>query len=301
MGKKLLAILCAALLLAGLAACGGGGQDGSNTTEAQSTIPARPLAREEGTITLVAVFNAAEGGEGRKEYTVPYDDRKGVFADGIANALTELTGLNFALGDVHATDSADMLVEWAPGSSLFGGTEQEPREDFVFFDYDSMAWFMLDSLYETILRNVPGMEGKEVYYTMNGMETSLALPNLSPPMDFGLDTPYMGSAFYFAHQGGRGDDDIPIDPSDVNWWGEYGSEAGMLHINNYNDKGMGWSFHFTLTGDIEDDGVAAVDPDYPCAAQYANYDFLFDMLDETILLTVGGREIFYVRTEDAVG
>jgi len=247
------------------------------------------------------VFNAAEGEEGRKEYPVEYEDYEG---DGysvweLAMGLSELTGLGFTLSDV-TEGKGGMVVTWSPEGSLFGLGEREQNEEFLFFDYDSMAWFMLDSLSETIRKNIPAMREKDIFYAMESGE-ALVLENLSPPMDFTLDTPYMGSAFYFAHQGERGDDDVIPDPSDVNWWGEYGSEAGLLNIVNYNDRGMGWSFRFVLTGDFDEEDVAAVDPDDPRLANFAQYDFLFNMDDETILLTVGSVEMLYMRTDDAVG
>ena len=107
--------------------------------------------------------------------------------------LRELTGLAFNLDSVTSTNNRTMMIGWAADSALFAGSPGEPNKDFLFFDYDSMAWFVLDSLYQTILRNIPAVAGMDVYYTMNGGE-ELVLENLSPPMNFTLDTPYMGSA-----------------------------------------------------------------------------------------------------------
>ena len=214
--KKILVLLIASVLLLGLAACGGGEDKEESTTAAAqgqtTTEEATAPAGEAGILTLVAVFNAGEGEEGRKDYPVEFDDYEG---DGysvweMSIALSELTGLNFNLLDV-AEDSAGMTVTWAPESTLFGMGDSEQKEEFFFFDYDSMAWFMLDSLCQTIVRNIPAMAEKDIFYAMEG-GGGLVLENLSPPMDFTLETPYMGSAFYFAHADGRGDiiDDEPV-------------------------------------------------------------------------------------------
>ena len=80
----------------------------------------------------------------------------------------------------------------------------------------------------------------------------------------------------------------------------------MLYINNYNDKGMGWSFRFVFDNDgVTMDGVAAVDPEDPRLASYENYDFQFTMGEDadgdSIWVTIGSQEVLYTRTEDAVG
>jgi hypothetical protein len=307
--KKLLAILLAAASLLGLAACG----DKENEPESA------------GIMTLVAAFNG-EGEENWKEYLVEYDDYEGdgYTVEEMAMGLRELTGLDFGVSDVSNAGATTMLIDISQDSALFAGPPDPQKEEFYFFDYDSMAWFMLDSLARTIRRNIPamgqGVSGYDIYFTMNGGE-SLVLENLSPPMDFTLDTPYMGSAFYFAHQDGRGDliedegggdgrgDYLPESPADVNWRGEYRGNAGILRISNFDKNAEGiWHFRFELISvEEEDDGVAAIDPDAYAVAEYASYQFTFSPgeTEDGDLITVTGGTAFdgeYPRFDpDAMG
>ncbi|MCL2106945.1 MAG: hypothetical protein FWH26_07830 [Oscillospiraceae bacterium] len=258
---------------------------------------------EPGIMTLVTDFG---GEDGRKEYPVEYDDYEG---DGysvweMAMGLSELTGLDFTLLEVSPVGGAGFIITWSPESSLFGMGDREQNEEFQFFDYDSMAWFMLDSLWQTIRKNIPAATEEDIFYAMEGGK-ALVLENLSPPMDFTLETPYMGSAFYFAHQDGRGDiiDDInpaDIDPADVHWAGEYGSEIGKLNIVNYNGR----SFRFTLDNvNDREEGVAALDPENPLEASYARFNFHFNMSDESVVV-LDEDDIFYgtyISTANAVG
>ena len=258
---------------------------------------------EPGIMTLVTDFG---GEDGRKEYPVEYDDYEG---DGysvweMAMGLSELTGLDFTLLEVSPVGGAGFIITWSPESSLFGMGDREQNEEFQFFDYDSMAWFILDSLWQTIRKNIPAATEEDIFYAMEGGK-ALVLENLSPPMDFTLETPYMGRAFYFAHQDGRGDiiDDInpaDIDPADVHWAGEYGSEIGKLNIVNYNGR----SFRFTLDN-VNDrkEGVAALDPENPLEASYARFNFHFNMSDESVVV-LDEDDIFYgtyISTANAVG
>jgi len=278
--RKLIAITLAAMLLLGFAACGGDGKEEEEVKTQQ----------------LYLVMDIGWG-DGPEEY--PYDGKATV--ESLAAGLTEKTGLAFA---VTSHNNGDILtVDWSANSSLLDGDAGEPVEGLVFYDYDGLAWFMMDSLYMTIVRNLPSMEEK-VFYTMDGGR-ELALENLSYPPSFTLDTPYMGSEFYLAHDDGRGDiiDEEPVDPADVNWWGEYGSEVGLLNIVNYNDRGMGWSFRFTFDNfGVIDEGVAALDPDTGILASYEKYVFRFNLEQDTVTVWVdGGSAVDYVRTADAAG
>jgi hypothetical protein len=282
--KRLLAILAAAALLLGLTAC-----------------KEKDKYTDENNKEMILVLSFAQEA-GLKEYPVEYEDMEGdgYTVEEIAMGLSELTGLRFDISAMR-NGPAGVTVDWSDDSALLTGPPEEQNEDFHFYDYDSLAWFMLDSMELSIKRNLPFVE--EVYYTMDGGEELFLY--LDDPMGFSLDTPYMGSAFYFAHTDLRGDDD-PVDPADVNWWGEYGSEKGMLHILNYNDNGMGWSFRFTLSSDTDEtiEGVAALDPENPLFAEYMQLTFEFNLSDETIVCTggdYGAYEATYVRTENAVG
>jgi len=276
--KKLLAFLLAATLLLGFAACG-----------KEEPIP------EQANGILVADFSAGYPEPNRQEYDWVYTGDLTV--ENIAMGLSELTGMRF---DVTAQmEGSKATVDWGVDSALLSEESENQSEEFRFFDYDSQVWFLLDSLYQSILKNLPGLE--EIYYTMDGGK-ELALENLWYPKSFALDTPYMGSAFYLAHAGGRGDDEEPIDPADVHWVGEYGSEKGMLHIVNYDGK----SFRFTLTSETDAtiEGTAALDPENPLDAEYMQLSFRFNLSDETIDCTggdYGAFEATYIRIENAVG
>jgi len=278
--KRLLVILVAVTLLLGLAAC-----------------KEKDKYTDEGNKEMILVLSFAQEA-GLKEYPIEYEDIEGdgYTVEEIAIGLSELTGLRFDIS-VMRNGPAGVTVDWSGNSALLIGPPEEQNEAFHFYDYDSLAWFMLDSMELSVKRNLPFVE--EVYYTMDGGEELFLY--LDDPMGFTLDTPYMGSAFYFAHEDVRGDDE-PVDPANVHWAGEYGSEKGMLHIVNYNGK----SFRFTLSSDDDTtiEGTAALDPENPLFAEYMQLSFHFNLSDETIVCTggdYGAYEATYIRTENAVG
>jgi len=274
--KKIFALLLALALLLGFAACGGIGKDKTETTTAAALVP-RPLY-------LVMDIG---WGDGPEEY--PFEGEATV--ESLAAGLTAMTGYAFTVTS-NTDENGAITIDWSANSSLFDGEAAEPVEGLEFYDYDGMAWFMLDSLCRTIVRSI-GVQ--ELFYTMDGGK-ELVLENLSPPVFF--PGPYMLSEYYLNNAFNY---EIP-EHADVNWWGEYGCEAGILNIVNYNDKGMGWSFHFTFSnGEIEDEGTAAVDPKDPRQAEYVPYVFNFNMWDETIVVTGGDFAGTYRRTDDAVG
>jgi len=278
--KRLLVILVAVTLLLGLAAC-----------------KEKDKYTDEGNKEMILVLSFAQEA-GLKEYPIEYEDIEGdgYTVEEIAMGLSELTGLRFDISAMR-NGPAGVTVDWSNDSALLTGPPEEQNEDFHFYDYDSLVWFMLDSMELSVKRNLPFVE--EVYYTMDGGEELFLY--LDDPMGFILDTPYMGSAFYFAHEDVRGDDE-PVDPANVHWAGEYGSEKGMLHIVNYNGK----SFRFTLNSDDDTtiEGTAALDPENPLFAEYMQLSFHFNLSDETIVCTggdYGAYEATYIRTENAVG
>ena len=172
--KKLCLFMAAAMLICLLAACG----------STQTDI-------------LYAVFNA----QTVKEYPIEYTGEKKT-AEELANELTELTGLDFTI-TVSDTDKG-LVVDWAADSTLVSGLDsREQKEEFVFYDYDTMSWFMMDSLWRTLTKN---LDTENIYYTMDGGQ-KLSLEKMSPAIIIPYDTPYMGSEFYDAHTNLRGDDD----------------------------------------------------------------------------------------------
>lgn len=141
------------------------------------------------TDTLYSVFGSGD----IKEYPIEYTgDRK--TAEELANELSELTGLDF---NITATKTDDgLIVDWAVDSTLIAGLgDREQKEEFHFFDHDSLSWFMMDSLCHTLTEN---LDAENIYYTMDGGK-ELILDKMSPVKEFPSDTPYMGSEFYFAN------------------------------------------------------------------------------------------------------
>jgi len=274
--KKLLAILLTAMLLLGLAAC----KDDTYTDEDNKEM------------ILVVQF---VGEDETKEYPSLYVGELTVEA--IAMGLSELTGLRFDVTTLR-NDGGSLTVDWSYDSTLFTGPSEEQNEgDFPFGNYDSLVWFMLDSLDLSVKRNLPDI--KDIYYTVDG-GNALVL-DLFDPLTIPPDAPYMGSEWHLAHWDGIGDiiDEDPVDPDDVNWEGEYGSENGMLYIADYDGK----SFRFTFDDDgVTREGTAALDPETAILASAEKYEFRSNLEQGTISVWFdGGLAVDYVRTEDAVG
>ena len=125
----------------------------------------------------------------------------------LAEALSLWTGLDFTLNAASVEETA-ITVDWAADSTLVAGLDdREQKEDFFFYDQDSLRWFMMDSLYQTLLAN---FSVGEVYYTMDGGQ-GLSFDELYPVSAFPADISYLGSPFYFAHAGGQGEGDEAAD------------------------------------------------------------------------------------------
>ena len=270
--KKLFAMLIASALLLGLAACGNTGK----TTEDETTLA------ENQQLYLVIDIG---WGDGPEEY--PFDGEAPV--ESLAAGLSEKTGLAFDV--TYKNDSGFLTVDWAASSSLLDENAAVP-EELGITDYDGLAWFMLDNLALTLAKNIAI---QELAYTMDGGKV-LVLEKLSPPVAF--EGPYMLKDYYLD---GRGDiiDEAPVDPADVAWAGEYGSEAGMLNITGYDNR----TFKFTFNNDgVLLEGKAALDHETGILASYEDYVFRFNMEQGTVTVWVGdGLAIDYVRTEDAAG
>jgi hypothetical protein len=186
--RVILAILATALPL-GLVACGEPAPPAETT--AATTVPATgPTA-----VTLIADFSAGSSEGEVKEYSAQIPGE--VTAEALAKALSELTGLDFTL--TAKAGVGNLTIDWAKGSTLVANLDDRAQKpDFHFFDADSMRWFMMDSMYQTILKNLPNSGA--VYYTMDdGKE--LAFEELAPVNVFPIDQPYMGSAAYSANEG----------------------------------------------------------------------------------------------------
>ena len=145
----------------------------------------------------------------------------------LAEALSLWTGLDFTLNAASVEETA-ITVDWAADSTLVAGLDdREQKEDFFFYDQDSLRWFMMDSLYQTLLANF--FVG-EVYYTMDGGQ-ELSFDELYPVSVFPADISYLGSPFYFAHAGGQGEGDEAADFSRTEGtWVLSGEGGGLLTL-----------------------------------------------------------------------
>jgi hypothetical protein len=173
---------------------------------------------EQKTTMLYTNMTIASNSPDIKQHECTYKGELSV--EKLAQALTELTGLDFIVSAIVTKDR--ITVDWNKDSTLIANLgDKEQKGDFQFFDADSMRWFMMDSLWFTITNN---FEAKDIYYTMNNGE-ELHVAELYPLKVFPSDKPYAGSAFYFTNaedldeqMDGRGDiSDISVQPF-VGFW-----------------------------------------------------------------------------------
>ena len=168
----------------------------SSSGESKSSKSSQSSAESTRTDTLYAVFS----GNDVREYPIEYTGEKKT-AKELADELTKLTGLDFTITASETSDG--LIIDWDADSSLFTGPKGEQKKDFFFYDYDTMCWFMMNTICKTMTEN---FDVENIYYTMDGGK-ELSLQKLSPSMTFPSDIPYMGSDFYLAHTDLKGDDD----------------------------------------------------------------------------------------------
>ncbi len=118
-----------------------------------------------------------------------------VTAEALAKELSAWTGLDYTLNKVTMGKDA-IVVDWSPKSTLIANLDdRKQKEEFFFFDADSMRWFMLESLYHTLSKNFKNIP---IYYTMDGGKV-LSFEELSLLKSFPKDKPYKGKMFYTTH------------------------------------------------------------------------------------------------------
>ena len=170
MRKWMTGLLAVAMLLS-LAACSGGEQV---TPETESSGQGESNGQE---ITLVADFSS--GSEQAEELDLIQRETRTMeeaTPEAMAQALSEWSGLDFTLNSAAVEEGA-VTVDWAVDSTLVAGLDdREQKEEFHFYDIDSLRWFMMDSLYSTLTANLGEVE---VYYTMDGGQ-DLAFDELYP-------------------------------------------------------------------------------------------------------------------------
>lgn len=235
--KKICIFLTLAMLIGLLAACG---------SAAESTQ----------TDILYAVFSA----EDVKEYPIEYTGVQKT-AEELAHELSELTGLDFIITASKAEDG--WIVDWSADSTLIAGLDdREQKKEFHFFDYDSMSWFMMDSLWRTLTEN---LDAENIYYTMDGGR-ELVLEKMSPVKEFPSDIPYMGSEFYSAHTDARGDEESPYARTKGLWRLDGATDTGSIEMD-----GLGGFTMYYASGSVEATG------NLKCIDEYENGDFRYDL------------------------
>jgi hypothetical protein len=184
--KRLITLFLAGAMLLGFAACGEA-EEKPSTTENAATSQSGAAPQGKG-IPLVAAFGPEE--DSWKRYQAPFADIENLgFAD-IADALTELTGIDFSLNSAMPNPGLSVLtLDFSSKSALTAGPPEPQKEEFHMYDRDSLVFFMLDSLYFSIIKNMPlwGDERHDVYFTLGGA------PILTESMGELPDAPYTGS------------------------------------------------------------------------------------------------------------
>lgn len=203
----------------------------------------------------------------------------------LAEALSLWTGLDFTLNAASEEETA-ITVDWAADSTLVAGLDdREQKEDFFFYDQDSLRWFMMDSLYQTLLAN---FSVGEVYYTMDG-GLELSFDEMYPVSAFPADIPYMGSPFYFAHAGVQGEGDEAVDFSRTEGTWVLSGEVGASDLLTLMMDGQG---NFTA---IHRDG-SEISGHLEYVDEYEDGNGRYDMLDGEGTFLQG----FYFDSDDQI-
>ena len=220
--KKLFPITLALVLaLSLLAACNGG--DDSPEPSDSSPSPAPPTDSPAPPANTPDVSNAPDEAEHFATLVVdrsagsPLGEEHGLVSRHefgytgeltiklLAQGLTELTGWNFAVasGEVYHSASVDWLHDaqfWVPGVTYIDGDVVQ-KEEFYIHNHEDLAWALYDSMYQTILENFGGDNREiDVFFSVGYQPIRIFGLELS------IDMPYMGSAFYLADMGDRGDE-----------------------------------------------------------------------------------------------
>jgi hypothetical protein len=152
-------------------------------------------------------------------------------------SLSAATGIDFFADWRIEGDKA--YVAWWDSSTLVKGLDdREQNEDFFFYDAVSLNWFMLDSMSATIKKNIP--EVTEVYYSGENGEP-VVFTNPEDMAEQGLyelppDLAYENSAFYVAHSGGKGDEDMG-GGGDLAYWDGFDFGPNLGYAEEYEIQG----------------------------------------------------------------
>ncbi len=115
-------------------------------------------------------------------------------ANSIGRELSQWTGLHFIFTATRFNDS--IKITWDKTASLFSSKYNDVSlKEFYFSNHSDMQWFMLNSLYQSLLANLTPQGIHFVYYCKE-LEKDLVLKELSPPTTFTINEPYLGSPYY---------------------------------------------------------------------------------------------------------
>ena len=240
MMKKICIFLTLAILICMLAACG------------KTILPDTPASSSSQTDILYADFGAGNV----KEYPIEYTGTPKT-AEELAHELSQLTGLDFIITASRAEEG--WIIDWSADSTLIAGLDgREQKQEFSFFDYDSMSWFMMDSLWRTLTAN---LDAENIYYTMDGGQ-ELVLEKMSPAITFPADTPYMGSEFYQPHSDVRGDEENLYVRTKGLWRLDGETDTASIKIDGFGKVTM-----YYASGSVEATGYL----EYTSDSQYELY------------------------------
>ncbi len=171
------------------------------------------------------------------------NDKKEMTVEDYALELSKHSGLDFFV--TARQEGKDIYVDWAKNSTLIAGLDDRPqKEDFFhFYDFYSLAWFMMDSLWQTILKNY---DAENVYYTMDGGK-ELEIADISTYADFPVDSPYMGYRFYEEHINDNSGDTESFYKSTAGMWRADGKKDAEYIVMN----GTGAFMCYSADGSIE--------------------------------------------------
>ncbi len=299
--KKILHICLALFLVLSMTACTSNEiENGSNTSpnensNGQSDVQeGNENEEKENTATIYTIFSlgGTDGSEVNMQgHTITYTGE--LTPKLLADELTALTGYNFAI-EVMSQDegsTGDILwIEWLSDSTLITATDGlfEPKEGYFMQEIELIRWFMLDSLYETIIEN---MDVDEIYYSTEGNVDS-EFGNSIVTSAFGanqMNAPYMGSNFYKNHAGNVGDElDAHFTMMEGTWYlnGEYD--------NDFIDMFSDGSFVYYSDGKAYAQGVMTYEV---IEEEYIVYYHLYT--EDTADLTIFDRS-FYIISENII-
>lgn len=200
------------------------------------------------------IFAGLYMSDGKNEYTGAWEP-----PEELARELTELTGLDFFITASKADDG--WIIDWAADSTVVAGLDDREQTEFIYFNQDSVRWFMMDSLWRNLTEK---LDTENIYYTMDGGR-ELAFEKLYPVNIFPSDIPYMGSGFYYAHADVRGDEETPYARTRGLW-----RLDGMTDTASIEMDGFGGFTMYYASGSVEAEGYLE------CTDEYENGDFRYD-------------------------